>query len=116
MELFKLKAISDRRIDRNEPDYGRICSRKSGIGTVIRRRESSISHPTTPPNHTTIPLDLNFSGESTSSYESGASMSKAENYTHMFTYKFIEASIEAVCRQLGGISWIDPKLKDLESR
>ena len=119
ISALDLKAISDRTFDLDSvnPTMVLFASANDELATLIQRRELPLLQSVTPPNHTMVPVNPKFSGESTASDESGVSAeSKAENHTDEFANRFVEASIESVRRQLGEISWIDSKLGVMKSR
>jgi hypothetical protein len=113
-----LKAIADNTVDFDTlGPMGSFVTANEELVKILRRREASPLEPRTPPNQTTVPTNPQYSGESTESADSWSSSdSRPEHFTHQFAYQFVNASRQAIKKQLWKIPWLRGSCNELISR
>jgi hypothetical protein len=126
IEALDLKAIADKTFNLDAMSWvmgslswvmGSFVTANEELIKILRRRETSPLDPCTPPNQTTVPSNPKYSGGSIESADSWTSSdSRAEHFTHQFVYQFVNASLQAIQRQLGKISWLIESCNELISR
>jgi hypothetical protein len=126
IEALDLKAIADKTFDLESLSLSMgslglvmvlFVTANEELIKILRRRETSPLDPRTPPDQTTVPPNPKYSGESIESADSWTSSdSRAEHFTHQFVYQFTNASLQAIQRQLGKISWLIESCNELISR
>ena len=119
IETFDLKAAAENTVDIDTLPASMVpfVTANEELIKILRRRETPSLQPCTPPNQTTVPANPKYSGNSIESAESWSSSdSRAEHFTHLFGYQFINASRRAVGRQLQKIPWLLEGCNELISR
>jgi hypothetical protein len=119
IKMLDLKAVADKTVDIDMIPSLMVpfVTANNQLIKILRRRETSPLDPHTPPNQTTVPLNPKYSGESIESSDSWTSSdSRAQHFTHQFVYQFVDASLEAIQKQLGKISWLKESCNELISR
>jgi hypothetical protein len=119
IEVLDLKAIADNTVDIDLLPSSMVpfVTANEELVKILRRRETSPLDPRTPPNQTTVPANPKYSGESIESADSWSSSdSRAEHFTHLFAYQFVNASKRAVKKQLWKIPWLKESCNELIGR